>query len=186
MMCVWEKGRSMKFLFMGKLLVIWRRGDYCPWQQFEQLGGTAHHRVPWSHSGFGDPYVSSAFIWAISSSILFPLLDNLCSKTRFYSLLVCDSLSSKEMGHIWRIWKQSVCPDNSMSGYLAYHSCPLLPSLGAESPEKAFTWAIWFYWVTYIFYVCWVHSLRCFSTYAERGKDKHLRKTFPCHLMWLM
>lgn len=186
MKCVWEKGRSMKFLFMGKLLVIWRRGDYCPWQQFEQLGGTAHHRVPWSHSGFGDPYVSSAFIWAIFSSILFPLLDNLCSRTRFYSLLVCDSYNPKKWVTFEEFGSSQFVQIIQCLATLHITAVPSFRPWGQRAQRKPLPERSGFTGWLKIFYVCWVHSLRCFSTCAECGKDKHLRKTFPCHYTWLM
>lgn len=59
---------------------------------------------------------------AVSSSVLFPLLDNLWSG--FYSLLAVMACNLKE-----RVELEAVCPDNSMSDYPAHHTCssPSLP-----------------------------------------------------------
>lgn len=44
-MCLREKEEHDISIY-GKIVSYLKGGDYCPWQQFEQLGGTAHHRVP--------------------------------------------------------------------------------------------------------------------------------------------
>lgn len=169
--CLRGGGGEWNF-YLQENLVTWRRGDYCNWQLFEQLW-VLPTTVPLDLTGFGELWVLSIFTLAVSSSILFPLLDSLCSRHRpvvklkslvvlwfFYDLKkrVGFEEFGSSLSREFRVWLP--CTSQLSTSF---------PPCRQEAQRKPLPSDLVFLGGLKSLY-SWIHSLRCFSTCAECGK----------------